>query len=369
MTIKVSAPGKLVIAGEWAMLEMGNPGLIAAVDKRLWIKAKPANEISITIKDFGIKDLKADFDGKLKWKRDLKEKEAIDTQFIKGAIEITLKYLQDLKIPPKRFRIDSWSDQIEIGGQKIGFGSSAASVVATVAALLKLHGQDIESQKAKELIYKLATIAHYLVQGKLGSGFDVAASTFGGIFVYKRFDPTWLVKQVENRSIKEIVTSQWPGLYIEQLEIPKGLRFLVCWTKSSASTTAMIRQMERFKTSQPSEYNRIYDNIANLVKKLIVAWKRQNKKEILAFIKKNEIFLRELTKKSGVPIETAELKMLSDIAERGGGAGKLSGAGGGDCGIAICFDKSVEKKIVNEWSKAGLLPLNVKIDRNGVKIC
>ncbi len=365
--LEISAPGKLVLAGEWAILEMGNPGIIAAVDKRVWVRIEPAERISVTIKDFGIEDLRAEFDGKqLKWQRELSEKERTDTQFIKGAIEITLRYLGKWK----NFSITSWGEesQIEVNGEtkKIGFGSSAASVVATVAALLKFHGQEIGSRKAKDIIYKLATIAHYFIQGKLGSGFDVAASTFGGVFVYKRFDPGWLVEQVESKPIREIVHTKWPGLYIEQLEIPEGLRVAVGWTKSSASTTAMIKQMDGFKTGQPGEYKKIFNSIAELVKELISAWKAGNRKRILELVRQNERLLRELTEKSGVPIETAQLRKLAEIADSMGGAGKLSGAGGGDCGIALCFDSITQKRIVDGWTKAGLWPLDVKIDKNGV---
>ncbi|MEM7827878.1 MAG: phosphomevalonate kinase [Candidatus Aenigmatarchaeota archaeon] len=367
--LKISAPGKLMLAGEWAILEMGNPGLIAAVNKRVWVEIEPTNKIIINIKDFDIENLGAIFDGKeLKWERGLTEKEKIDTQFIKGAIETTLKYLGRWH----NFKIISWGEQnqIEIDGKskKIGFGSSAASVVATVAALLKMHGQDIASMQAKERIYKLATIAHYFVQGKLGSGFDVAAATFGGVFVYKRFDSAWLVQQIESgKSIKEIVEKKWPGLYIEQLDIPKRLKLIVGWTRSSASTTAMIRQMEGFKMSQFAEYKRIFSNIAKTVEILIENWKKGNREGILTCIKKNRALLQELTKKSDISIETEELKRLADLAEQVGAAGKLSGAGGGDCGIAICFDAKTEKEIKKRWTEAGLWPLDVKIDKNGVK--
>ncbi len=49
-----SAPGKLFLSGEWAILEVGNPGLVAAVDKRVHSIVEDDDKIQIVIDDFGI---------------------------------------------------------------------------------------------------------------------------------------------------------------------------------------------------------------------------------------------------------------------------------------------------------------------------
>ena len=73
--IKVSAPGKLFLSGEWAVLEVGNPGIVTSVNKRVFVEIEESDGISITIDDFGINGLGAAFDGnELKWKRELSEK-------------------------------------------------------------------------------------------------------------------------------------------------------------------------------------------------------------------------------------------------------------------------------------------------------
>ena len=59
--VKVSAPGKVCIAGEWAVLEKGNSLIVASVNKRIFADVKKSKDdfIYISIKDFGIKRLKA----------------------------------------------------------------------------------------------------------------------------------------------------------------------------------------------------------------------------------------------------------------------------------------------------------------------
>jgi phosphomevalonate kinase len=357
-----SAPGKLFITGEWSVLE-GNPGIVAAVNKRVHsVVEKNDDDILISIDDFGIKDLKCNFDGKrlLFSENVVKVKDRL--QFIKESTETALRYISENGMKLKPFKIRTWGEETNImvnnEQKKIGFGSSAASTVAVIASVLAFHGYDAE----KEEIYKLAAVAHYFAQGK-----DVAASTYGGLFVYKRFDPQWLTNRVERgERIKDIVRDEWPGLCIEELEIPDDLILLIGWTRKSASTSAMVRQMNDYKRNSPEEYGELIRAIAGIAAEAIEAFKKGDRGKFLSLIRKNEEALAELGGKSGVNIETPELKKLSETANRYGGAGKLSGAGGGDCGIAVCFDKKTAEKITEEWKKAGIRIVDADIDKNGV---
>ncbi len=368
--IEVSSPGKLFLSGEWAVLEIGNPGIVAAVNKRVHVEIEEAEEFSLTIDDFKIKDLPFSLEnGEVKFGRELSDYEKEKLIFPKASIETAIKYLGKTK----PFRLRSWGEisQIEVEGKpkKIGFGSSAASVVSFITGILAFNGINIEEKKTKDIIYKLSAIAHYFAQGKIGSAFDVAASTYGGIFAYKRFDPAWLMKQFEKgKTVKEIVESEWPEFLVEELEIPEGFRLDIAWTGDSASTSAMVKQINEFKEKNPEECKRIFNQIANLVKDLISAWKNKNKEKILENLRKNEIYLRELTEKSGVNIETPELRKLSEIANQCGAAGKLSGAGGGDCGIAVSFDEEISKKVRKAWKEAGFHLIDARIDYKGVEV-
>lgn len=360
-----------MISGEWAVLEVGNPCIVAAINKRVFVEIEKSDRISITLPEFGIDNLEADFDGdKLIFSRELSEKEQADVLFIKGAIETTLKYLGS----DKTFRIKSWGEdtQVEIAGEikKVGFGSSAAAVVATVGAILAFHGEDISQRKNKDKIYKLSAAVHYLAQGKLGSAFDVAASTYGGVLVYQRFDPKWLLEQFEGKkSLQDIINSEWKAFKAEPLELPENLEFLVGWTKDSASTSAMVKQINSWRDEGNQDlYKQCYDNIANLVRELISEWKNNNHKKVLELLRKNEDLLRDLGQKSGVNIETKDLNKLSSLANESGAAGKLSGAGGGDCGIAICYDSETAEKVKQKWEENDIYLIDVTIDKNGVKV-
>jgi phosphomevalonate kinase len=367
--MKVSAPGKLFIAGEWAILEPENFGIVAAINKRIFVKIKnsPDKNIYITLKDFGLNNLKADFSqGKLKFFKKLPKKERKILIFSKAAIETALGYLKVWR----PFKIKIWEEEINPvrnrisnGARKIGFGFSAASTAAVLAALLAFHKKKLK----KEELFKLSALSHYLAQGKIGSGFDIAASVFGGIFVYRRFDPVWLKSQLEKeRDIRKIIEKTWPNFYFKKLNLPKNLELLIGWTGKSALTPQLIKRLHKWKEENQSEYKKLMSNIGKLVEKLIRVWEVEKKEKILDLIKKNEIYLRELGEKSKLNIETKKLRELAEIAAQFGGAGKLSGAGAGDCGIAITFDKKTADRIKKEWKKNRILPIEAKIDFSGV---
>ena len=283
------------------------------------------------------------------------------------AMAVSLRFLSDHNIHAKTFYIKTSSrdTQFDVNGtlKKVGFGSSAAVCAATVAALLDFHGY----HSSKEEIYKLATIAHYYAQGKVGSAFDVAASTFGGLFVYSRFDPAWLTAKIDKgESLAAIVKEKWHSLVIEPIEVPHDFHLLVGWTGESFSTSNAIKQMNEFKAANRTEYDRLFREIGSVAKNAIHAFKENKYTDFYLYLIENEALLKKLGDTSGVNIETPELAKLSEIAIDCGAAGKLSGSGG-DCGIAVSFDKDVAADIVAKWKEAGLYPLDVTIDREGVR--
>jgi phosphomevalonate kinase len=213
----------------------------------------------------------------------------------------------------------------------------------------------------------LAAAAHYLGQGKVGSAFDIAASTYGGAVVYRRFDPDWLISEIESgKKLSEIVDSEWKGFSAESIELPEDFILCVAWTGSGASTKELVLKIREFKKTNEEEYWGIIDSIRRVTEDLIEAIKRKEKEKILELIDENRKYLRELGDASGTRLETEELAKLADIAKAYDAAGKFSGAGGGDCGIAVCFDPEIAMKIKDAWKKAGLYPLDVSISGTGL---
>jgi len=372
----VSAPGKLMLAGEWAVLELNNPCIVLAVNKRIKVNIKELKEnneiiVFIEAKDIGLKKMKGIFSKeKIEW-LDLKEEDKEKILFAGKAIETTLNYLKEKNVKLKSFELKIKSDisVIEFQGkkEKIGFGSSAAVTVAVSGAILALHEFNLKENKTKEIIYKLAAITHYFAQQKIGSAFDIAASTFGGAIIYERFNAEWLIEELKKKKLNEVINEEWLNLRIEKIKMPKDFKLCVAFTGKGASTKDLVLKVNEFKKKNEKEYFKIINSIKQIVGQLINAINENNKKEIIALIKENRLKLKELSDKSNANLETEQLRKLIEIAEKNGIAAKFSGAGGGDNGIAVCFDEKTRKKIYSEWKKAFLTPIKIEIDNEGIK--
>ncbi len=376
--IHVSAPGKLMIAGEWAVLELGNACLVSAVNKRMQANIERLETVGkdrkviLNSDDMGIRNKEAIFDGtKLVFQPELSDEEKKKLGFVKEAIEVALRYVFEKTGHLESFSLKTAGEgsQINVDGapKKVGFGSSASSTVATIAAVLELHGLHIE--KNRDVIYKLAALAHYRAQGKLGSGFDIAASTFGGVFSYIAPDLAKVTAELHaGTSVRKIAEMRWPLLHVQALEVPHDACIAVGWTKSSASTVELIGKVNEWKSRNPGGYNGHMERISEIIDRLLQAWKLKDREQIMDRLRENRKVLQDFTREAGVSIESEDLKKLADIAEQLGAAGKLSGAGGGDVGIALCFDSHLAERIKAEWRGAGIMPLDAALDSNGVRV-
>lgn len=75
--------------------------------------------------------------------------------------------------------------------------------------------------------------------------------------------------------------------------------------------------------------------------------------------------LQELQTDFLSPIETPTLVALSDSAEALGLAAKSSGAGGGDCGLAL-GDPTLFVELSQDWRAQGIEPLELDLDFEGL---
>ena len=99
---------------------------------------------------------------------------------------------------------------------------------------------------------------------------------------------------------------------------------------------------------------------------LIAAMKKGNEAQILGLVRQNRGVLKDLSDSSLNELETPGLKKIIEIAEQNRAAGKFSGAGGGDCAIAICFSKKTAEAVKKAIKQKDLFLLDVKVSKEGV---
>ncbi len=366
--VEVKAPGKLMISGEYAVLE-GAPCVAAAVNKYVYCSVKPWKGLRFRSKSLGLDWIEAVFDGRtLKWSKPLAAAETGRLVFAEKAMETALNYLKDSGKIIEGMAIETRSEETRADGKKVGFGSSAAAVVAIIGGILKTHDYNLMDEYAKEIVFKLGCLAHYLAQGKLGSGFDIACATYGGVMVYTRFDAGWLEKELKAgcRDVRALVEQKWPGFTQRWLLMPKDFTLLCAFTGKSASTKELVKKVNEWKAKNQAKYGACLDGLRRATERFIQAADAEDLEQMLAALGENRRALLERQKAGGAELETKELRMLAEAGEKAGAAGKLSGAGGGDCGIAVCFGPATAEKIKAGWREAGLKPLDITLATEGV---
>ncbi len=360
--IKVEAPGKLMFSGEWSVLEIGNPAIVLALDRKVKAVIDKSREIVLDAPEFGIKNVKAEFDGAQLKVAGLSAEQEKEIVFLKKSVEVALRFLKEKKVKIRHFRISTYSGEMQKEKVKVGFGSSAALCVAAVFGVARFHGKKLKPLE----VFKLATLAHFFAQGKIGSGFDVAASAFGGVVWYKRFDPKFL-EDAATKSIGWFVKEKWPGLEIKKITFPKKLKFLVAFSGKKADTRELVGRINKFKAREKDVYLYIINSISEVTKQLFLALKKGNEKSILKLLQENRLLLRQLGEESKTGLESRELAEIIETTESFGAAAKFCGAGGGDSAIAVSFDGKKLEALKKALNKKGFSIINAGISTSGVK--
>ncbi|MFC9433053.1 phosphomevalonate kinase [Nocardia sp. NPDC057030] len=354
------APGKLFVAGEYAVIEPGHPAVIVAVDR---YSTATVTETSTP----GETTLSSDLSGGviLRCLRvggrliPLSSDAVVRGSFtyVLSAVGVVERLLAERGLPTRSFRLAVTSDLIDADGRKLGLGSSAAVTVATIAALGAFYRLDLRPMDR----YRLAMLATLEVAPR-ASGGDVAASTWGGWIAYSAPDRQWLAELVPDRGIATALDVRWPGLTLRALPAPHCLRLRVGWTGQPASTTALVAGLRR-----GGRENRYYPDFladsTDCVRRLITAFEHRDPAGVQREIRRARWVLTDFDSSARLGIMTPRLEALCAAAEAVGAAAKPSGAGGGDCGIALIHRQAHTETtaLVQRWAQAGIRPLPLRI--------
>ncbi|MHA4819821.1 phosphomevalonate kinase [Streptomyces aculeolatus] len=387
------APGKLFVAGEYAVVEPGVPAVLVAVDREITVTVSPLDGTGVEISS----DLTA---GPVRWhwaggrlEPDTTHHPTTNTTdtsdtsgssaggggggsrngagsngssgggagggvrgalgHVVSAVETTAGLLAEhgVAAPAMGVRIES---NLHDNGRKYGLGSSGAVTVAAVAAVAAFCGLDLPAGDR----FRLAMLATARIDPK-GSGGDLAASTWGGWISYQAPDRDFVVDLARRRGTAEALRTPWPHFAVRPLPPPAGLDFQVGWTGSPASTASLVASLHRRTWRHSPSHRAFVATSTGIVHAVADALDKGDGPGLLHQIRRARSELARLDDEVGLGIFTTELTALCDAAEAVGGAAKPSGAGGGDCGIALLPAHAPHgiSRLRQRWAAAGVLPL------------
>ncbi|BDR52251.1 phosphomevalonate kinase [Bombiscardovia nodaiensis] len=342
-TSQAQAAGKLYLAGEYAVVESGHPAILVAVDRMLTAQvSEPAAAASAAGKALeeqtGSIQSAGHSEASTLWHREngllTADKPSTQPSYVMAAATTVEELALERGVALRAFDLNI-SSQLDAGsGKKYGLGSSAAVAVATVRALLSFYGLELDPLQT----YKLAYLATGRAQS-LGSGGDLAASLFGGCIRFTSPDRAWVRQQLGQAPLSQLIEQAWPDLSIARIDafgLGSPLQLLVGWTGSPASTPSLVASVKQGSGDGKREaYERFLAASDSCVDAIAVALSSGDMHVIGDLVAQARSLLRSLSALTDTDIETPALRTLVETALLRGAAAKSSGAGGGDCGIAI----------------------------------
>ena len=291
-----------MLMGEHAVLR-GQPAIVCAISKRMKIELTPREDKNVLLHSaLGEHETTLD---------ELAPSDSF--RFVLGAIRTCRA---DLK---QGFELDIKSEM----SHQMGLGSSAAVTVATLAALAGAQGQE----PAPGYLLEAGVRVVRKVQGGVGSGADVAASTYGGC-------------------LRFYAESQ------EVVKLPKTPQLTVLYSGSKMPTPEVIAVVEENRKKQPETFAQLDALIGAVVQRAFEAAARGDWAAMGQLMNVNQGLMDAL----GVnDAKLAEL-VFALRADPNVHGSKISGSGLGDCVVGL------GKAMRRDW---GVPALALQVDLAG----
>ncbi len=324
--VSVFAPGKLFLAGEYAVLKRKQPALIIPLKIGITVTIKKSHHTHITSDVLAYKALDLN-----QLPRD---------GYIKKSLDTAMHYLADWDIPFSPMAIEITSDLHDEKRQSLGLGSSGALTIAIIAAVLRFHQKKICALK----LYKLAVIAQIQHQAYASFG-DLACIAFNRPVHYEKF---YHPRSLENETIRALVAKSWDGLIIHPIGF-KRLPGLIIHTNQKADSHAMVQQMQQIEHNPRYEMFLLDSKVKTL--NFIYHLKKGTLDKAKIAVDKLNRWFETFDAHENITLYTKKMRDIHKVVQSVGGAFKFCGAGGGDNVLAL-FDGEDQKERAAQILKA-----------------
>lgn len=325
--ITATAPGKLVLLGEYAVLR-GGTAIVAPVERhaRVSIQAAATDHFTLTAPELGLARVPI----QIERGGDVRVRCTPDAaSLLRPVLAVLTSVNTETPVfdrPAADVAIDT--AQFFVGNQKMGLGSSAAVCVALTRALVGYF----ELPERDRFIATLE--AHRRAQANAGSGIDVAASWYGHTLAY--------------------TMGQTP----RPIALPSDISWLAVWTGTSASTPDLVaRVLRAVDGSEPAQL--ALAQLCSIADSGVEACATHRGDHFLTAVADYHVGLARLAETTAVPLISREHAHLHALTVSLGGAYKFSGAGGGDLGLAFARSGAQLAEIAAAAAAAGFAIIDV----------
>ncbi len=319
--VLASAPGKVVLCGEYAVLD-GAPAVAMAVDRRAQVTMKQFDGDWHRVSAPGHTPVEGRFAAGGNGCEWLQGGEPF------GVVDAVWRSLRVIVNGHRSIELDTRAFVDATTGAKIGIGSSAALTAALAAALRE--STDVLDD---------ALAAHREFQQGSGSGVDVAAAVCGGLIEYRVQGP-------------ELVALTWPD----------GLAYRLIWSGVPVSTR------EQLKRLQDNDRAASRARLAAAAERMAEAWRSASAAAVLSEYPAYVEVLRQFGVDHDLGIFDAGHGRIAAAAAEAGLIYKPCGAGGGDVGILLGPREGLLDDFMKGEQGSELQQLECSLDADGIRV-
>jgi len=325
--IVARAPGKLVALGEYAVLD-GAPALVLALDHYAEAVIGPSPDGRCRLETLA--------------------PAAVEQRFAPGARSgaALVDLVTAAASPPLAWNATLDSTAFFAGPAKLGLGSSAAVLCAwagAFTAFARSAGRDLAQPGVGALID-----LHRAFQGGRGSGLDVAASLTGGAITFS-LEPSGVPR-------------------IGSVRLPNSVGFAGIFTGRSASTPELVAHYRAWRRDRPEQAESHFRRLAAVAESGCAAARGDDAGAFVESLAEYGRVLQNLGEAIGAEIVTAEHRQIGEHARRYGVAYKVSGAGGGDLGLACAVDSEALAAFTKSVTDRGFRVIKVSLAKYGLVV-
>ncbi|KAF8502046.1 Phosphomevalonate kinase [Russula emetica] len=300
-SLVISAPGKVLIAGGYLVLDPAYSGVVASTSSRFYTAITPGNTDRIVVRSPQFINATWSYTWSISRTTSspsvvvsqVESSDASKNKFVHLALQKTLSLALEAKGPAELEQAlgagldvtivgdnDFYSQQDQLKSRnlpvllaslaaippfsptgvaladvaKTGLGSSAALITSLVTALLVQTGliapDELASASSRRLAHNVAQFVHCLAQGKVGSGFDVSAAAFGSQ-LYTRFSPAVLQPLMDDLALLAPENQAW-DLTVTPFALPPRTRLLLADIHAGSNTPLLVSKVLKWRAENSS---------------------------------------------------------------------------------------------------------------------
>ncbi|KAL0576662.1 phosphomevalonate kinase [Marasmius crinis-equi] len=292
----VSAPGKVLVAGGYLVLDPAYSGIVVSASPRFYTVVQ-AGSGSVGLPVIRVRSPQFENAG---WSYSVRfEPTSVEAspenssknKFVHLALQNTISLACEARGTSAISEILSQGLEIAIVGDndfysqraqgvqlaqvhKTGLGSSAALITSLVSSLL-LHLQvislsafeDINSE-GRHLAHNVSQFVHCLAQGKVGSGFDVSSAVFGS-HIYTRFDPAVLkdvMSEETTRNPRSLFSILSPSNKawnhrVQPFSLPPLTRLMLADVDAGSDTPSLVGKVLQWRKEDSAKAETIWNEL------------------------------------------------------------------------------------------------------------